>query len=227
MSGTATSPEGFEYRVDSTGTIHQVDPTPIRYTPQYILERYVPPAIQPETLAAMAHLRWGFFLGLTQDRPRPARVLDWGYGAGAFLKAVGNTPGVRAHGFDVSGWPIPDGCEFVAHPLSHQWDLVTFYDVLEHIEDLTFLHDLRAAQLVVTVPWCHAVGQDHVVDWPWLWRWKHFRPNEHLHHWDALSLTATLYRYGFKVLGVSGLEDIVRREPAGTQNILTVYARRI
>lgn len=221
------SPDGFRYRIDGTGTIHQVDAVPIKYDSKYIADRYLPEVIPAETLAALGHLRWGHFLGYLREGPRPANVLDWGFGAGWFLRAVTRTAGVKACGYDISGWPIPEWCEFVPHPLLRSWGLVTFFDVLEHIEDLSFLYDLDAKWLVITVPWCPYVDKENNVDWDNFWRWRHRRPNEHLHHWTPRSLQHTLYRFGFDIAHTSSVEDIVRRGPSGHPNILTVTARKI
>lgn len=222
------SPEGHRYQMGMSGTIHQMEAVPINYTASYVADRYLPRTIPPETLAALAHLRLGYVIGQCMpsgDRMVGKRILDWGYGAGAFIKAAANYSHFRAYGYDISGWPAPQGVTPLAGPpagIDGKWHVVTFHDVLEHIPNLDFLRTLDTEWLVITVPWCHA----HDIGLEWFWQWKHRRPNEHLHHWNLQALSLTLADSGFSLTHWSDLEDTVRGRLGAMPNILTVTARR-
>lgn len=209
---------GAEYMRDSTGTIHQIDPKPYTYDAAYIERTYG--TIPRERLNETAFLRLGVLLGRCHG---PAtRLLDWGYGCGAFLRAAATHPRFRAFGFELNGLPVPDCATFCGDPMDHTWDVVTFYDVLEHISDLSFLRHLKAETIVVTVPWCHANEKG----WEWFNSWKHRKPDEHLHHWGARPLVSTLNALGWSAGYVDAPEDCTRRG-LDSPNILTAVAHRV
>lgn len=205
-----------EYRRDLSGAIHQVNPKPYTYDPAYIDRTYG--SIPEQRLTETAFLRLGVLLGRC---PKPTHLLDWGYGCGAFLKAAATIPGCDVHGYDINGIPPPHPSSFCDNPMAVEWSVVTFYDVLEHIHDLSFLRHLKASQIVVTVPYCHAGKQG----WEWFRRWKHRKPDEHVHHWDAVSLITTLRAHGWTALFADSPEDCTRRG-LDSPNILTVIAHR-
>lgn len=219
MTKRALSPEGITYEMDDTGAIHQLDAKPYRYDSDYIARTYG--SAPQDALLRTAYLRLGYLLGTIRDTPH--RLLDWGYGSGMFLKAASTMPGVEAHGYEINGLPLPINANHVADPMAEKWDCVCFYDVLEHIPDISFLRELKTKYLVITVPWCSAYG----MGWEWFWEWKHRKPDEHLHHWFGASLAVTLERLGYTVLDFRNPEDATRKGPdPKLPNILTVVAKK-
>lgn len=205
-----------EYRRDTSGSVHQVNPKPYAYDRDYIDRTYG--SIPVNRLNETAFLRLGVLLARC---PKPEHLLDWGYGSGAFLRAAATIPGCTVHGYDINGVPPPYPVSFCPDPMASKWSAVTFYDVLEHIADLSFLRHLRASMIVVTVPHCHV----NRMGWEWFAGWKHRKPDEHVHHWDGPALVATLGGLGWSALQVSNPEDCTRRGE-DSPNILTVVAHR-
>lgn len=207
------------YTVDPFGIIHQQPPyTMPKYDVSYVVERY---DMIPEQVEKMSFLRAGFLRGVCGPI---GRLLDVGYGNGQFLRTM-QLAGCRGFGTDISGYPVPPGCEFIpwAPALAAPWGLVTFFDSLEHFPTLDFLGRLNATWIAVTAP---CVSETATVDW--LAGWKHLRPGEHLHHFKPSALTVLLQSLGYRVVIASFIEDMLRPPPyAGAEpNTFTAVYRR-
>jgi len=99
-----------------------------------------------------------------------------------------------------------------------EWDVVTFFDSLEHFVDLPKIH---AKFVVVSVPW-----YDGMADEKWFAEWKHRRPGEHLWHFNSLSLSLVFQRMGMREVYCGNPEDEIRKGDGTRPNILTmVFAR--
>lgn len=157
--------DGLSY-CDSCDYIFQADSTVTQiYDKEYVASRY---DLYP-TAIPLAYLRAGLALAFIQDCPRPA-VLDVGYGNGAFLKAIGQngfaTYGIEIHGADY-------GIAEVSYEDDRIYDLITFFDSLEHLPHFGDLKKLRTRRIIVSYP--------HRPSWfPTRLDWKHYRPGEHL-----------------------------------------------
>lgn len=202
---------GYQYVLDDYG-IHQINPEPFVYTPQYVkLYNKLKYRRGQEVLQS---LRLGFVIGSHGSVPQ--LLCDVGFGNGAFLyRCKGVIP--TLYGKDISGVEVPKFVERVWNYVP--CDVITFHDVLEHIHNLSFLQDLPCNTVVVTCPYCHFFSAE------WFDKWKHRKPNEHLHHWDRNTLTQQMGKYGWKSIAVSTHEDIIRKgkdEP----NILTMAFKR-
>lgn len=156
---------------------------------------------------AMAFLRAGFLKGFAGG----GRLLDVGYGNGAFVRAA------AACGFDAYGADL-HGVDYGVREVSletddSRWDVVTFFDSLEHFPEFDLVRSLlrRSRFVLVSLP-CRPP------EFPRDRSWKHYKPGEHLHYFSPGSLTALV---GKPLLARSNVEDAIRRGPAGTQNILT------
>lgn len=136
-----------------------------------------------ESAPDISRRRWEWLAEL-----KPRRVLDYGSGVGWFRAF--RPPGVEVDSFDVG--PAPQtGIKTVVY------DVVCFWDVLEHVPDFSELDPiLRLARAVAgTVP-VYNEGRDLV-------GWKHFKPGEHLHYFTEKTLQALLRKYGFRLLRIS------------------------
>lgn len=216
---------GSEYRRHENGVIEQLNPGEYVYDRHYIEARYE--TYPKEQMTACAFLRLGLVLSKTGNdgsgRNRPLELLDYGYGNGAFLRAAVQHPNIAANGLEINGWPIPEGAREIALPFADEWDTVCFFDVAEHIQDLTrVLSNLRTLRVVISLPWCHANAKGL----EWFKTWKHRRPGEHIWHFDAESLRDFLWQYEFNTVYIGNPEDAVRRPTDGLPNILTVIAER-
>lgn len=157
--------------------------------------------------------------------PDAVNVLDVGCGTGAFLEAmIDAQPQAKLYGHDVSPYPVSHFITRVgADWFNQKWDVVTFFDSLEHFDSLEPVKLLRARTVVVSLPWHHPyLGED------WFARWKHRRPGEHLWHFTPDSLAKLFERAGMRAVYVGNPEDAVRKPEPDAQgpNILTMVFRR-
>lgn len=202
---------GYDYQVDQYGVIHQLNPDPFIYDAKYNSTYDTPKYVRgSETLQA---LRLGFILGKVGPVDS---IVDFGAGNGAFCKFSKKYIRCVAS-YDTYYNPI-EGIDTVIGLIPA--DVYTFHDSLEHVSDLSFLRTLNARTLIISLPHCHAF--DLGVDW-FTDSYKHAKPNEHLHHFNASGLSLTLGNYGWVPVGwPSNHEDIIRKSAHGLPNILTM-----
>jgi len=136
------------------------------------------------------------------------RVLDVGCGVGNFL-ALADKKGWECWGIDFDRDAIEAGKqtfglknlsvasleEFsVAHP-DLRFDLVTFFDVFEHVDNhnefLELVNGMLApgGKIALSVPYRHG----------WRWLMPHDLPPRHLTRWDEQSMENILSRHGFQI----------------------------
>lgn len=146
-------------------------------------------------------------------------ICDVGFGTGAFLSEIGHAnPMTSLHGFDISPYPPPYFVRIEPRWQEKEWDVVTFFDSLEHFVELP---KIRAKFAVVSVPWFHPFS-----DAQWFENWKHRRPGEHLWHFNSATLSNVFWGMGMKSIYCGNPEDEIRKPTDGLPNILTmVFAR--
>ncbi len=203
------------YNIDQHGVIHQQDRQPFTYNKNYIDTSY---GNLVQLTDEMAYLRLGYIIGAI--RRVPLSILDVGYGTGDFLK-VCNRIVDRCAGHDLFQDLLPAGCDFVEDITAQHYDVITFFDSLEHYPDIDFVHRLKCNYLVVSLPWCHNISDE------WFDAWKHRKPNEHLHHFDQGSLEKFMLSQGFCMLNHSKVEDTIRKSTSNLPNILTAVFKQI
>lgn len=213
--------DGVGYVVDAWGVIHQTSlEVGQKYDRDYVRARY---DTLPDRGRQMSMLRIGYLVGTLRCFQN---VLDVGYGNGDFLAALRlwRAWHVQGWGLDVSGYPLPEGCQEACEEdlCGKSWDLVTFFDSLEHIPDLGFIRTLDARFVALTLPFCHAdrLGID------WFKDWKHRRPGEHLHHFSLDSLTKFMRSRSFELISSQALEDAIRIPEGLIQNTFTAVYRQ-
>lgn len=152
-------------------------------------------------------------------------LLDVGYGNGTFLKKCKSyiSHDVDLYGYDVSDVNPPEEIERVSEEgLSWKYDVVTFFDSLEHIPErdiVSYLRRFDTKCFMISVPWFHSTESME-----WFENWKHRRENEHLHYFDSNGLINILNEIGYKVVHLSNIEDSIRYTNDDKPNILTVIA---
>jgi hypothetical protein len=215
--------DGILYITDECGVVHQHPPDiTMTYDRDYVASRY---DVIPDKVREMSMLRIGWLVGEIQ---RFSSILDVGYGNGDFLKAWALWPNweMRRYGADISGYPLPDGCVSIdltnvdEIQLTKDIDVVTFFDSLEHIPDLSFMRHIQSQWIALTVPWFP--GQECFANW------KHRRPGEHLHHFTPHSLSLFMFNYGYySQTFQQSLEDGLRPPCDGyTKNTFTALYKR-
>ena len=201
-------PSGYEEVYP--GVVRQLNPQPMEYDKKYILS----PKLGYRTTAT---LRLGH---LIQNLPigRSWRVLDFGCGRGLFVDAMCHLCSTTK-GFDVVEQKHPRVTSDLRLCTENHWDLVTFFDSLEHCEDINKTIDqLKTQYVCVSVPEMPEGGIP--VNWP------HFKPNEHLWYFTKYGLIWFLKFHGFtNILYAGNVEDCLRKPWSSTfPNIITVIA---
>lgn len=203
--------DGYKYYYDIYGIIHQVKPEIIEYTTEYI-DTYRSPEYQKAS-AQLAGIRLGSVL--TAYRIQFNRdvdfLLDYGYGDGTFLKAASSHV-KTCSGFDITDEKTPIGCERVDEERARTmpFDVVTFWDVFEHIPDIEFIETLNAHMVFMSMPDIKNKNFE---------TWKHRKPNEHIHHFMPYALKLFMSDHGWKMIFVNHQEDVVRK--GEKDNIMT------
>lgn len=191
------------YYSDSFGVIHQMEYKPFVYDQKYINLYYN--SFKQKTFE-MSYLRLGYLLGSIKIFPQ--KILDYGYGNGAFLE-ICQSFGIESYGTDISGYPIPKNCHFIHKNEieKNSFDVICFFDCLEHIEDIEFIASLNTKYIYISLPWCHhsEFGDE------WFKNWKHRKPNEHLHHFNDISLINFMKKNGYSVVIIGNPEDCIRK----------------
>ena len=205
--------ENYSKNID--GIVYKIKKNHIGYDKEYVNTRYVKYGELP---TYMGYLRLGNIIGSIGGVPDS--IIDVGYGDGSFLKVCKDII-PNCYGYDISTYPIPEGCKIASSFKDQYYDVITFFDSLEHFEDIDFVRDLKCSYVCISVPDCHYKNDE------WFENWKHRRPNEHLWHFNFLSLEKFMYRMGYVLVSSSNIEDTIRKSDQKESNILTcVFAKK-
>jgi len=92
--------------------------------------------------------------------------------------------GIDVHNEDF-GVPVVD------YEAPHTYDLVCFFDSLEHFPSFEPIFQLRSRNVIVSIP----NPPEFLLTTPD--RWRHYKPGEHLHYFNPSSLDHLMRRLGF------------------------------
>lgn len=208
------------YEILNNGIIKQINIQPFTYDVDYHNQRYI--NIHTQCLN-MSYLRYGTIMSILElredffgDKCSPIKnILDVGYGTGEFLQ-ICNEAGKNCFGNNIVQMPLPSNVQFVEDIFKEKYDLITFFDSLEHMSDINFLHKLQTKYIAISVPWCHNINDE------WFRNWKHRRENEHLWHFNENALRTFMGEQGYSELLITHVEDIIRKpDDPSLPNILT------
>lgn len=132
-------------------------------------------------------------------------LLDVGIGDGAFLRTLEGARGVQRFGADVN----PAGISYLEEhgqlgSLEETYDVVTFWDSLEHIRDPRWALRAAAKVAIVSIPIFSDVA--HVL------ASRHYRPDEHYWYFTRAGFCAFADREGFDVVDVLATETALGRD---------------
>ena len=151
-------------------------------------------------------------------------ICDFGYGNGDFISYC-NSLGHNTFAYDISDYPCPEGTKRIYDISQHSFDIISFFDAIEHIPDsdlINFLKGLDTKNVIISVPWFHeSLGKE------WFINWKHRKENEHFHHFDSAGLINLLIQSNFKILHLGNDEDVIRKPVDNYPNILTIFASKL
>lgn len=139
------------------------------------------------TAQRICNIRWDFILSYTKAKS----VLDYGSGVGWFRAF--RPEGVEVDTYDKASYP-QTGIS------SSRYDVVCFWDVLEHIANFKEIEPvLNSTKFVaLTIP----IKPPKVN----LKNWKHYKPGEHLHYFTLEMLDDFFETYGFERIEEGKLE---------------------
>ena len=166
----------------------------------------------------MSYLRLGYIMGVIN---KPNSLLDVGYGNGSFLKIASNII-PKCYGYDIQKTVLPPNVQHVHTMTNAYYDVITFFDSMEHFTDLSFLPDLKCSFVVVSVPECH-----YPENTEWFINWKHRKPNEHIYHFSRRALLQFMAENGNMTVAIGNVEDAIRGNLDGDSNILTGIFKKI
>lgn len=203
------------YEILKTGVIHQkkIFNQIKKYDSEYV-EIYNTYGIGGHQ---MSGIRMGYLISSIGKIPNS--ILDVGYGNGDFLLLCsGNIE--NCYGNDISNYPLPKGVKFVEDITDNFYEVICFFDVLEHFENIDFVKDLKCEYVFLSVPWCHYIDDE------WFFNWKHRKPDEHLWHFNEKSIVTFFKENGFDLVNYSNVEDVIRKSVDGSKNILTCVFKK-
>lgn len=195
------------YKKDEYGVIHQIKREKFPYSEEYNFKYNK----LGEIGTRMSYLRLGFLIGCVDLTPRS--ILDIGIGNGSFIK-LASTIIEDCYINDITKIDISEAKW--TDNLNINVDVITMFDVLEHIDDITIIKDFKCKHLILSVPNCE-YGDDDI----WFSHWKHRKPNEHLHHFNESSLLEFVEAMGYHCINISYIEDIIRKDDCIKKNIIT------
>ena len=202
------------YEILNNGVIKQIHKHKIIYDNNYINIRY---NSYGEVVNYMSYLRYGYLIGILGYIPDS--ILDIGYGNGSFLNVCKNTI-KKCYGNDVSDYPIPEDCTFIDDIFSKCFEVICFFDSLEHFDDINFISKLNCKYIFISVPECHYFSDE------WFKNWKHRREDEHLYHFSKISLENFFSENGYKMINISNIEDIIRKPVDENTNIISAIFKK-
>lgn len=204
------------YEITQDGVIKQIKVNTFNYDIEYSDSRY---SIFNDR-GNILNLRLGYIIGSIGKVPKS--LLDVGYGNGDFLDScIGFIPDL--YGNDIQpAYKLNTGIQFIDDITSKYVEVITFFDSLEHFTDIEFVKDLNCDYVVISLPWCTNGLNDE-----WFENWKHRKPDEHLYHFNEITLEAFMKRQGYEILNQCNIEDKIRIDKTLSPNILTATFKKI
>jgi len=148
--------------------------------------------LNTSTAEKISAIRWDFV-----KQVKAKTVLDFGSGIPWFR--VFRPGGVQVDTYDVGIAP-QTGIQ------NEKYDLITFWDVLEHLADLNLANFMlkHTTWAAVTVP----ILPEGVL----LYKWKHFKPGEHVATFTEASIEEFFDRRGFNLIKSGNPECKIRTD---------------
>lgn len=168
----------------------------------------------------LSFLRLGTLLGSINKIPNS--ILDIGYGNCSFLNSA-KTIIPNCYGYDISDYPVDENITRVNTIFEKHYDVICFFDSLEHFEDINIIDKLDCDYIFISLPWCHYFSDD------WFENWYHRRPNEHLWHFDKNALIQFFKDNNFESVYIGNVEDSIRKNVNSKEypNILSGIFKKI
>lgn len=200
------------YIIDTLGVIKQDKVEPFVYDNDYI-NHYVD-LDETGQGKKMSKLRYDLMKNVIKKDIKT--ILDVGCGSGAFIKYCEKQGIENVFGMDL----VKTNNIIYKEDFNDEYDVITFYDSLEHFQSLDFLDTIKTKFLIISLPWCNYVSDD------WFLTWKHRKENEHIWFFNDISLEKFMNSKGFYKIHLSNIEDTIRISSEDTPNILTMIFKK-
>ena len=128
------------------GRIKQIDILPFEYGLDYSNKYNQSP--YKENSQFMSYLRYGYLIGSIGKIPDS--LLDVGYGNNGFLSVASNQI-KNCYGFDISDYPVPENCKKVNSMFNAFYEVITFFDSIEHFNDISFVDKLNCKYICISL----------------------------------------------------------------------------
>lgn len=201
------------YKIDKFGVIHQINIEKFNYDIDYN-NNYNKLG---ELGLRMSHLRLGYLIGSLGFIPNS--ILDIGVGNGDFIKTSSNII-ENCYINDITKIEIKNTTW--VDDINIEVDIITMFDVLEHLNDMTIISNFNCKYLLISLPNCEFGENDD-----WFYNWKHRKPNEHLHHFNKKSFIKYIESMGYKNVNITNIEDTIRKNNESYDNIITGLFKKI
>ena len=194
------------YAYDKFGILHQVEHDHFTYTVKY--------RKQQSTNIEMSYLRLGWLSAfIPYPTMKTMNAVDIGCGSGMFVKCC-QGKFKRMVGYDVVGDSISK-----EELYDTTWDLIVLTDVLEHFEDMNDLFKLKWKCAMISYP-----ETPNVRSFEEFSKWRHFKPNEHLHYFTQQSIIRWLNGNDKVCYSSACFEDHLRKRwDENVPNITTLF----
>lgn len=194
------------FKKDPYGNWKQTNPQDFDYSSGLSVSR---------TTLPMCHLRHSW-LEQHIDTISGLTVLDFGSGDNVWVDYLNSLPqNISASGFDIKhGSPQT--------MLQQPYDLVTAFDVIEHLKDLDEILALDFKFLYLTFPETPAVDS-----WKDLKSWRHYKPHEHIYMLNLESMMSWSYKNNLWTVASGHPEDVIRKNPDVVYNTSSLILYRL
>jgi len=203
------------YEKDINGVIKQIQREKFVYDVDYTVTRYDAKKVPVDN---MSYLRLGYLLSNLGKIPES--LLDVGYGNGKFLYKAKQII-QNCYGYDIPPQYPLSGIPIVKDIYSETYDVVSFFDSLEHFDDIYEIKKLKTNYIYISVPWCHYLDDE------WFRDWRHRREHEHLWHFNLDSLVNFMREINYEYICHANIEDAIRKSyDENLENILTAIFKK-
>lgn len=138
-------------------------------------------------------------------------LLDYGCGSGSFLAQLDGEY-AEVSGFDIN----PYEKYFNIDVLFKKYDVVTFWDSIEHLENpISIIKGLQPKSIFLSAPSTDDIEIKDILTW------RHYKPEEHTHLFNLRSITLLLKKAGYRVIEHNYGESSLRTG-GGNKNILSI-----
>ena len=132
-----------KYVIDKFGIIKQLEVVKINYDYNYS-DKY---NLYLEKCNLLSNLRLGTLLGAIGHVPKS--ILDIGYGNSSFLSQCKNIIN-ECYGSDLHNkYPLTEGCEYCDNIYNKEVEVITFFDSLEHFDDIYIIDKLNCKYIMI------------------------------------------------------------------------------